>query len=209
MDERYSSVYSEVSIQRKVEGSRFITDVFPVSSEFEAKEKLKVVRKKYFDASHHCFAFVIGREKQSRFSDDGEPSGTAGVKIQSAIQSKHLSDILLIVTRYFGGTKLGVGGLGRAYFESALEGLNAAQIISKQMMQIVEVKFPFSDSNSVMNLIHMKKLKVESTQYTSEQTRLDILVNPSNVDKIQVALTDATRGNAEFVLKEQKIIIIQ
>lgn len=209
MNEVYQSVRSSSTAQIKIEGSRFIADVFPVSDEEEAKANLERVRKKYFDATHHCFAYVIGAERTIvRYSDDGEPSGTAGVKIYSAVHSRNLSDILLIVTRYFGGTKLGVGGLGRAYFQAAVNGIDSAEIIRKALMRVVEIKFGFNDTNAVMNAIHSNKFKVTYTEYTQEKSILRVCVPPALYEKFNSALTEATRARAEIIAAGEQTIIL-
>lgn len=205
MDEKYSSVLLHTTAQVKIEGSRFIADVFPSVNEDDAKQKLDSVRKKYFDATHHCFAYVIGVEKTSfRYSDDGEPSGTAGIKIHSAIQSKNLSDILLVVTRYFGGTKLGVGGLGRAYFEAAEIGIGQATIIVKALIQEIQIAFPFADINPVMNIINSHKLKIESTSYTDEKSIINLHILPSQTISIRKLFVNATSGTVQISLGVKK-----
>ncbi len=199
MDEVYSSVLTETSAQIKVEGSRFIADVFPAADEESAKTILESVRKKYYDATHHCYAYVIGaEEKNVRYSDDGEPSGTAGIKIHSAIQAKNLSDILVVVTRYFGGTKLGVGGLGRAYFESAENGIAHIKIVSKALVKELHVAFPFSETNPVMNVINSQKLKIARTDYTADRSIITLHILPSQLVPVQLLFTNATRGLAEI-----------
>ena len=132
MRDEYQSIKADVTASIKVEGSKFIAAAFPVDLRLQTEQILANVRKEYFDATHHCYAYALGSEgKEFRYSDDGEPSGTAGIKILAAIQSKSLSDILVVVTRYFGGTKLGTGGLGRAYFESASRVLSDAVVVPK------------------------------------------------------------------------------
>ena len=201
MNEIYSSIQQEASAQLKVEGSRFIAEVYPVEDEETAKRTLEATRKKYFDATHHCFAYVIGADKKIvRHSDDGEPSGTAGIKIYNAIQSKNLTDILVIVTRYFGGTKLGVGGLGRAYFESAESGIAGAKFISKAVLREVTVAFPFSETNPVMNIINMQKLKIIKTEYEAGRSLLTLNVLPSRLSSVETLLKNATKGNAAIQL---------
>ncbi len=210
MDEVYSSVRSAASAQIKIEGSRFIVDVFPIENEEEAKNRLHKVRKEYFDATHHCYAFVIGAEKTNvRFSDDGEPSGTAGIKIHSAIQAKNLSDILVVVTRYFGGTKLGVGGLGRAYFESAETGIAQGKIISRAVVQELHVSFPFPDTNPVMNVINSHKLKIFSTGYTENRSIITLQILPSQLASVQLHFTNATRGSAELSVGNTSTMVWQ
>ncbi|MBI2428919.1 MAG: YigZ family protein [Ignavibacteriales bacterium] len=209
MNEIYHSIHSSVTAQIKVEGSRFIANAVPVVTEAEADEHLEGIRKKYFDATHHCFAYVIGAERSIvRYSDDGEPSRTAGVKIYSAIQSKNLSDILVTVTRYFGGTKLGVGGLGRAYYEAAFHGIESADIITKAAMTIIEIRFGFNDTNAVMNTIHSAKYKIIDTQYSDTKSILRLLVPQLNTDKFISILTDATHARAEISTAGRQIVTI-
>ncbi|MFZ4619936.1 MAG: IMPACT family protein [Bacteroidota bacterium] len=208
MDEIFPSVRSEFSASIKVEGSRFIADLFPVTEEEEAKNKLGDVRKRYYDATHHTFAYIIGAEKNIvRYSDDGEPSGTAGVKIHSALTAKNCSDVLLVVTRYFGGTKLGVGGLGRAYFDSAEAVLSAAQFISKAVVTEMLVSFPFSETNPVMNLINTQKLRIAQTMYTEERSIITLQILPSFYSALQLSFTNATRGSAEISAGSTQTVI--
>lgn len=209
MSEIYSSTQHEVTAQIKIDGSRFIAEVFPVEDEESAKRKLEAVRKKYFDATHHCFAYIIGAEgKTFRYSDDGEPSGTAGAKIYNAIQSKNLSDILLVVTRYFGGTKLGVGRLGRAYFDAAVTALSQVKIISKAIVREIEVTIPFTETNSVMNVINSQRIKIATTNYSENNSILTVQILPSKVDLIQTLLKNATKGIAQFRLGHSKTVVI-
>ncbi len=171
------------------------------------KEKLDTVRKNYFDATHHCYAYVIGVEKKNiRYSDDGESSGTAGVKIHSAIHSKNLSDILLVVTQYFGGTKLGVGGLGRAYFESAENGIEHATIISKALIQEMQIAFPFSETNPVMNIITSRKLKISATNCSDEHSIITVQILPSHISSAQELFVNATRGSSKISIGEKKTV---
>ncbi len=210
MDEIYSSVGGETSALLKIEGSRFIADIFPVASEEDSRSKLEFVRKKYFDATHHCFAYVIGVEKKTvRYSDDGEPSGTAGVKIHSVIRSKDLSDILIIVTRYFGGTKLGIGGLGRAYGDAADLGISRAKIITKAVVQELHIEFPFSETNPVMNIIRSHKLKHADTKYSENRSIITLHLLSSQIPSIQELFVNATRGSADITSGESKTVVWQ
>lgn len=209
MDETYCSVGKQTEAQLKIEGSRFIADVFPVSDEGEVKVDLDQIRKKYFDATHHCFAYVIGAGRNIvRHSDDGEPAGTAGVKILSAIQSKNLSDVLVIVTRYFGGTKLGIGGLGRAYFESALQGIKISEIITKAVMKSADILFQFTETNAVMNVLHSNKIKIAGTRYTDEGSMLRVLILPSMYEKIISAIIESTRARASVTFVGETTVVL-
>ncbi|MFA6540005.1 MAG: YigZ family protein [Bacteroidota bacterium] len=209
IDEKYYSISRHFQSQSKIEGSKFIADIFPIVTEEEAEKYLQKIRNAYFDATHHCFAFACGPERKNfRYSDDGEPSGTAGVKIFSAVQSSNLSDVLIIVTRYFGGTKLGVGGLGRAYFESAKKVIDDSTIVEKFLFQEILLSFSFSDTNPVMNIIHKMKIKILQTTYEDDKAHLSAAVLPSSVDHCTVSLTNATNGRIEISFGAKKTIIV-
>ncbi|MCP4685670.1 MAG: YigZ family protein, partial [bacterium] len=129
MDDSYLTIKRESKIDTKVKGSRFIGETFKVANVAEALEKLDEVRKREYNATHHCYAYItgLGREQVFKYSDDGEPSGTAGRPIYDIIAGADVTSILCVVTRYFGGTKLGTGGLVRAYGETAREALKASE----------------------------------------------------------------------------------
>lgn len=195
MIDEYHSIKADVATTMKVEGSKFIAAAYPVDSRQQAEEKLGNVRKKFFDATHHCFAYALGSErKELRYSDDGEPSGTAGVRIYSAIESKDLSDIMVVVTRYFGGTKLGVGGLGRAYFESAIQVLSLSAIITKIVGEELEIVFPYDETNGVMNKLSQYNARIIDTIYDDDVT-LRLIVRRSAVPAFISDLTQVTHGN--------------
>lgn len=143
----------------KSKGSRFIAFALPVKNEIEVKAHLKELRKKYHDARHHCFAYRLGFDKSIyRINDDGEPSGTAGRPIYGQILSNDLTNILVVVIRYFGGTKLGISGLINAYKTSSKEALNNAIIISKTINDIYEIEFEYEDMNNVKKIIRESNL---------------------------------------------------
>jgi uncharacterized YigZ family protein len=150
----YKTVASEAHGLYKDRGSRFIALVIPVSGHDEIKEKLEELRKEYHDARHHCYAWVLGPDRQTwRANDDGEPSGTAGRPILGQINSRELTDILIVVIRYFGGTLLGVSGLINAYRSAAEDALASALIIEKTVMQTFIIKFPYLSMNDVMKVL--------------------------------------------------------
>ncbi len=195
MKDEYRSIKADVTTTMKVEGSKFIASACPVDSRQHAEEMLGNVRKQFFDATHHCFAYALGSErKEFRYSDDGEPSGTAGVRIFSAIESKDLSDIMVIVTRYFGGTKLGVGGLGRAYFESARQVLSLSVIIPKIVGEELEIVFPYDETNGVMNKLSQHNARIIDTVYDDDVT-LRLTLRRGAVPSFISDLTQITHGN--------------
>lgn len=209
MDERYPSVMSPASAVMKTEGSRFIADIVPADSESVAISAVETIRKKFHDATHHCFAYIVGHERNIfRYSDDGEPSGTAGLKIYSALQSHQLSDVLCVVTRYFGGTKLGVGGLGRAYHDAALECIRNASIITKALMQVVIVRYQFTETNPVLNTIQSHRIRIAEQRYHESGGELHLLVPKYGVEQFIAILNDATRGTALISYGSERTVIV-
>jgi uncharacterized YigZ family protein len=153
-------------------GSKFIGIAVPVVSEAEMKQVLDGIRKKYFDATHHCYAFRLGADKTMfRSNDDGEPSGTAGRPILGQIQSKDLTNLLVVVVRYYGGTKLGVPGLINAYKTAAREALEANSIVEKTVQDVYEVFFAYAQMNDVMRV-----LKDEHITQLSQQFNIDCVI---------------------------------
>jgi len=143
--------------------SKFIGLAFPVSTEAEARDALAGVRKKYYDASHHCYAYCIGAgQENSRFNDDGEPSGSAGRPIYGQILSKGLSDAIVIVVRYFGGTKLGIPGLIKAYRTAAAEALANSGRKEKTIVKTCTVIFGYEHMNEVMRIAKAENLEIAS-----------------------------------------------
>ncbi|MDR0332612.1 MAG: YigZ family protein [Dysgonamonadaceae bacterium] len=134
--------------------SKFIAHIFPVKTVDEIKETLDEYRKKYYDARHVCWAYMLGWERENfRSNDDGEPSGTAGRPILGQINSNELTDVLILVVRYFGGTLLGMGGLIKAYKEAAGEAIANAQIQEKTINDIIEIHFDYILLNEVMRVL--------------------------------------------------------
>jgi len=138
----------------KEKGSKFIATAFSVTNEDEVKVCLAELRKKYSDARHHCYAYVIGSDKSAyRINDDGEPSGTAGRPIYGQIQSHDLTNILIVVVRYFGGTLLGVSGLIRAYKTAAKDAIDNAKIIEKTVNDVYKITFEYPLTSPVMKIL--------------------------------------------------------
>lgn len=138
----------------KEKGSKFIALAFPVSSEDDVKTRLAEVKKKYFDARHHCYAYVLGADKSKfRSYDDGEPNHSAGDPILGQIRSKNLTNVLVIVVRYFGGTKLGVGGLVTAYKTAAEEALTNARLVEEQIRVTLVFEFAYDVTPTIMKLV--------------------------------------------------------
>lgn len=135
-------------------GSKFLSFAYPVESEEEIKTRINLLKKEYFDARHHCFAWILGAEKDRyRAFDDGEPGHSAGNPILGQIRSKDLTDLLIVVVRYFGGVKLGVGGLINAYKMAAEDALNHAMVIEKEITMTIHLSYEYSSTPEVMRLV--------------------------------------------------------
>lgn len=169
-------------------GSKFLAFAFPVETEVQAKEIIASVRKEYFDARHHCFAYRIGPEGEKwRVNDDGEPSSTAGRPIFGQLLSAGLSDILIVVVRYFGGTKLGVPGLIKAYKTAAQDAIARARIVEKQAQERFSVRFGYERMNDVMKILKEMGLTPERQSFDLECT-LDVNVRLSLVKDFEEQL---------------------
>ena len=152
--DQYMTIEGPAKGEFKEKGSKFLAFAYPVSSEEEIQGFLAELRRSFHDASHHCYAWRLGAEMDRyRVNDDGEPSGSAGNPIFGQIQSRNLTNVLVAVVRYFGGTLLGVGGLIRAYRESASEALGNAREVRKRVETEVRVRFGYEQMNSVMTVV--------------------------------------------------------
>jgi len=153
----------------KEKGSKFLSFAIPVSNVDEIKEIVKTYRKEYYDARHVCYAYMIGAEHTNwRSNDDGEPSGTAGRPILGQINSRELTNILVIVVRYFGGILLGTGGLVIAYKEAASDALNQAEIIEKTVEETLTINFDYVLMNDVMRVIKDLNAIIDSQNYDND-----------------------------------------
>lgn len=167
----------------KEKGSRFIALAYPVTSEEQIREHLERVRKKYFDARHHCFAWMLGPErKHFRAFDDGEPNHSAGDPILGQIRSKDLTDVLVIVVRYFGGTKLGVGGLITAYKTAAEDALSKVTVIEKEVEDLFQLVFPYTSTPQIMKMIKEFDLRIVNQQH-ADGSILDVSV-PKRISEV-------------------------
>lgn len=183
----------------KDRGSKFLAFAYPVSSEEEIKAIQEQLRNKYHDARHHCYAYMLGPEKKVyRANDDGEPSSTAGKPILGQIRSFNLTNILIVVIRYFGGTKLGVGGLINAYKTAAEEALNNAKIIKKTLHDIYELKFDYPQMNEIMRI--MKEENIEQMDQNFELTcSITLALRKAEVEKVLSKFDRVEKLKIEFV----------
>lgn len=188
--------------------SKFICHLKKVSSLEEASEFVSSEKKKYYDAKHHCFAIIVGDNGETvKCSDDGEPSGTAGRPMLEVLKHENLTNIVCCVTRYFGGTLLGTGGLVRAYTESLKDALDNSSFDEETEADLINVAFSYSDEMKVMNFLKESGFKILNKEY-SDTVSYSFAVIGIPVDEIQVKITDLTNGNAIFGdVVHQSIII--
>jgi uncharacterized YigZ family protein len=181
----YKTIAAESKGLFKDRGSRFIAIARPVSSQEEIKTILEELRREYHDARHHCYAWMLTPDRQAwRVNDDGEPSGTAGRPIMGQINSRELTNVLVVVIRYFGGTLLGVSGLINAYRSAAEDALSNARVIEKQVNESWLVTFPYTAMNDVMKVMKDEGCSQHSHDYSGEECSAEISFRDSNTDKV-------------------------
>lgn len=190
--EKIKTISKESEAVYKEKGSEFIANAFPVLSETEAINFLDELKKKFYYASHHCYAFKL-KDGTIKFSDDREPSGTAGKRILNAIEHFDLTDILIIVIRYFGGTKLGVGPLGNAYYTAALESIEANKIVTKELFIQVTIKSDFDNMKIVYKTITEPDAKIVNSHYDKTAT-FDCMIKPAAINSISQDLINQSGG---------------
>jgi len=159
IEDTYQTISGKAEGLYKEKGSKFIALAFHVTSEEEVKDILVGLRKEYHDARHHCYSYIIGfKGEHWRANDDGEPSGTAGRPIHGQMQSRNLTNTLIVVIRYFGGTKLGVSGLINAYKTAASDALEHANVVTKTIKDVYTITFGYLAMNDIMKLVKDENL---------------------------------------------------
>jgi len=185
MEDVYQTIEKESQGAFKDKGSKFYSFAFPTNHEEEVKEILARLKKEHHSARHHCYAWRIGTEEIAfRANDDGEPSSTAGKPILGQLQSFNVTNILLVVVRYFGGTLLGVSGLINAYRNAAADALINAEIIQKTIEKKVILNFTYNELAEVMNVIKQENLQIINTRF-EEKCNLIFSVRKSEYEKVK------------------------
>ncbi len=198
----YKTIQSTSEGMYKEKGSKFIAYAFPVSCEADIKDEIDKLKKEYYDARHHCYAYMLGADKKDfRANDDGEPSSTAGKPILGQILSTDLTNILIVVVRYFGGTKLGVSGLIRAYKTAAFDAISNAEIIDKTVNDIYDIHFDYLVMNDVMRIIKEEQ-PPQIDQNFNLTCRITLSIRQSEVDKILERFSKIDSVKAEHVRTE-------
>lgn len=194
--ETYKVVYRGGSDEIVEKKSRFIAHVFPVQTEEETLQIIEETKKKYWDARHNCYAFILGeRGELTRCTDDGEPAGTAGRPILEVLTGAGLYNVLVIVTRYFGGTLLGTGGLVRAYTQAARAGVEASTVIEKIPGRRLQVQTDYNGIGKLQYITAQMGISVLDTQYT-DQVLLSLMVPEDDCERLIQKITEATAGQA-------------
>ncbi|WP_409302903.1 YigZ family protein [Peribacillus sp. SCS-155] len=193
----------EIAIQK----SRFIAHIKRVETEAEAQEFIQSIKKKHWDATHNCSAYMIGdRDQIQKANDDGEPSGTAGVPILEVIKKKGLKDTAVVVTRYFGGIKLGAGGLIRAYSGATSEGINHLGIIERKLMRIMQTKVDYTWLGKLENELRSSVYEIKEIHYL-DNVIIDTYVEEGQKQNFTDWMIELTNGQA--IITEGEMLYLE
>ena len=189
LKDSYLTIAEPAEAIYKERSSKFLTYAYPVESESEIKELLDALRKQYYDATHHCYAYRLGAHGEIfRANDDGEPSGTAGKPILGQLLSANLTNCLVVVVRYFGGTKLGVSGLIQAYKESTADVIAVSKIIEKTVDRVVKIDFDYTSMNGVMRIVKEMNPRIDE-QVFDNICKMSLRIRESEADMLTAKLS--------------------
>ncbi|WP_339147872.1 MULTISPECIES: YigZ family protein [unclassified Sutcliffiella] len=184
----------EITIQK----SRFIAHIARATTEEEAQNFIQEIKKKHWGATHNCSAYMIGEQNQvQKANDDGEPSGTAGVPILEVLKKKDLKDTVVVITRYFGGIKLGAGGLIRAYGKATSEGISATGMVERKLVQIMHTNVEYTLLGKLENELRSSSLFLLKDIHYLEDVTFDVYVEENKIETYQDWMTELTNGKAE------------
>jgi uncharacterized YigZ family protein len=189
MSDHYRTIAERVELRQKIERSEFLGVAFPLAREEDFFAELERMQKRWYDATHHCWAYRQFAGSRARSSDAGEPSGTAGKPILAAIEGAALHDVAVVVVRWFGGIKLGTGGLSRAYRETAAEALRQAQIVDRYLYTRVTVLVPFDALGTIYRLVRPPDIVLVEETY-GERNEFVFDVRQSVVEEFRKQLTE-------------------
>ena len=196
----YKTTAENGTASYEIQKSRFIAYTSHVETEAEARDFVTAIKKKHFDARHNCSAWVLGADSsQQKSNDDGEPGGTAGNPILEAIKQHGLTNVVVVVTRYFGGIKLGAGGLIRAYSHTASLGLEATPCLEVKPFCLMEAEMDYSLLGTVENWIRNEELRTGETAYLDKVT-VRLLVEPTDCEAISTELTNLTAAQCKITI---------
>lgn len=199
MDDSYLTIKHPSEIETKVKGSRFIARTLVSDSVENAAGQLELIRKKEYSATHNCYAYIVGHIGQTvfKYSDDGEPSGTAGKPIYDAIAGRNLTDILLIVTRYYGGTKLGTGGLVRAYSQAAVAALDQSGMRTNYLTDSLSIELEISRYDQLLRLFQKYETSGRDAAF-SDKVKLVCDIRKSRRSEFEKSIVELSGGKAKI-----------
>lgn len=203
----FNTILNESVSELMIQKSRFITYLLPVRNEEAAARHLERIRKTHWDATHHVPAWILDNGIQ-KFSDDGEPGGTAGLPVLESLRHGDMQNCMVVVVRYFGGVKLGTGGLVRAYGQSAREALAASERYNVEEFQQVRVVMEYTQLGRVQAYLSEAETLGIETAFT-DNVALTFFVQVDRTEKVREALTDLTRGNAEFSILDTELLAVR
>ena len=199
----YSTVLSSASAEIVIEKSRFIGQSFHVEDLEETENIIKEVKKKYYDATHNCFAYIIGEDMSiAKASDDGEPSSTAGVPMLELLKKLNLTNTLVMATRYFGGIKLGASGLIRAYARTAKISLEANSIVNKDVFNRIILEIDYSLIGKMQKFLDNNQIIYDAPIFT-EKVELNLYAKDEKIEGLQKDLLDITNANCKLVIGDK------
>lgn len=196
LPEKIKSIETQSEFKFKEKGSQFLSICEPVLSEEEAIQFLSKIKKQYYDATHHCYSYKF-QNGAFKYSDDGEPSGTAGIRIFNAQNHFDVTNLISIVIRYYGGTKLGVGPLGKAYYDSAFKCLNKSTILEKELYNKIEITYDFELSNTVHHFISKYQLIISNNAFDNKP-KMICLLRQNNFEVFSKELLAATQNRLQI-----------
>jgi len=204
--DNYLTVNMQGQAEIVIQKSRFIGQIKRTETESEAQAFIQEIKKEHHQATHNCSAYLIGEHDQiQKANDDGEPSGTAGVPMLEVLKKNELKDTCVVVTRYFGGIKLGAGGLIRAYSKSTSTALQETGIVERQLMKQIAVTVDYPLLGKIENELHQRNYLIENTDYL-ENVTFHVLVATNQVKQFSTWITDLTSDQAEIVAQGEKYI---
>lgn len=203
---QYFTVKSHGVHEIVIQKSRFITHVNRAETEEEAHSFIQAVKKEHWNATHNCTAYMIGENNQiQKANDDGEPGGTAGVPILEVLKQRNLKNTVVVVTRYFGGIKLGAGGLIRAYGRATSEGINATGVVERKLMTIMHIQIDYTWLGKVENELRSSAYEIKEINY-AEQVKVEVYVDSAKTEPFTEMITELTNGQATLSTGEQVYI---
>ena len=199
----YTTIHKSASFEYEDRRSIFIGEAAPIATESEALDFIASVKKKYSDANHHVYAYVLRENQVMRFSDDREPQGTAGMPTLDAIRKRGCTDMAVVTIRYFGGTLLGTGGLVRAYSSAAVGAIEKAQVITYALYTTLSIGVTYSDYQKITSVLSAEGFRVSDTKY---QDNIVIIgsIQSSQLDDFMKKITEITSGRGEIKKNDEK-----